>query len=163
VQILHVPVFNKEVIQMNTRKRIFQLFVSALLLGVLGCGPASPLYLHPRGQVDKHYINTATRIEYPDTHVETSQEVLGAIAPLTVANPNPNEIYELSLEEAVCIALKNSKVVRTLSGVGFSSAGVPGVPRFWVPQSKVDLSWASNAERAASTPYLGSDSTRAIS
>ncbi|MGL6226470.1 MAG: TolC family protein [Thermoguttaceae bacterium] len=114
---------------MSTRNRIFQLLVSVLLLGVLGCGPASPIYLTSKNQVDKHYINTATRIEYPDTHVETSQEVLGALAPLTVANPNPTEIYDLTLEEAVCVALRNSKVVRTLSGVGFSSAGVQGVPQ----------------------------------
>lgn len=114
---------------MSTRNRIFQLLVSVLLLGVLGCGPASPIYLTSKNQVDKHYINTATRIEYPDTHVETSPEVLGALAPLTVANPNPTEIYDLTLEEAVCVALRNSKVVRTLNGVGFSSAGVQGVPQ----------------------------------
>ena len=114
---------------MSGRTRIQQFFVGILLAGVLGCGPAHPVYLTSKGQVDKHYINSATRIEYPDTHVETSQEVLNAMAPLTVANPHPKEYTDISLEEAVCMTMQNSRVIRTLNGVGFSSSGVQGDPQ----------------------------------
>ncbi len=101
-----------------------------MLAGVIGCGPAHPVYLTSKGQVDKHYIKNATRIEYPDTHVETSQEVLGAMEPFTVANPDAKrEIYDISLEEALCITMQNSRILRTLSGVGFSSSGVQGAPQ----------------------------------
>ena len=118
----------QEVSLMSGRTRIQQFFVGILLAGVLGCGPAHPVYLTSKGQVDKHYINSATRIEYPDTHVETSQEVLNAMAPLTVANPHPKEYTDISLEEAVCITMQNSRVIRTLNGVGFSANGVQGDP-----------------------------------
>ncbi|MCL2303941.1 MAG: TolC family protein [Planctomycetaceae bacterium] len=115
---------------MNGRQRIQQFIVGILIAGVLGCGPAHPVYLGSKGQIDKHYIKNATRIEYPDTHVETSQEVLGAMEPFTVANPDiPREAYDLSLEEAICTTMQNSRILRTLSGVGFSSSGIQGVPQ----------------------------------
>ena len=115
---------------MSGRQRIQQFIVGILIAGVIGCGPAHPLYLTSKGQIDRHYIRNATRISYPDTHVATSQEVLGAMEPFTVANPDlPREIYEISLEEAICITMQNSRVLRTLSGVGFSSSGIQGVPQ----------------------------------
>jgi hypothetical protein len=43
-------------------------------------------------------------------------------------NPDPSADWELTLEEAIHMALKNSKVIRTLSGVGFSQGGVSGSP-----------------------------------
>jgi len=115
---------------MSGRQRIQQLIVGIVIAGVIGCGPAHPVYLSTKGQIDKHYIKNATRIEYPDTHVETSQEVLGAMEPFTVANSDrQREYYDISLEEAICTTMQNSRILRTLSGVGFSSSGIQGVPQ----------------------------------
>jgi len=115
---------------MSGRQRIQQFIVGMLIASVIGCGPAHPVYLSSKGQIDKQYIRKATQIEYPDTYVETSQEVLGAMEPFTVANPdNPREPYDLTLEEAICITMQNSRILRTLGGVNFSSSGVMGVPQ----------------------------------
>ena len=102
-----------------------------LLLGLclqIGCRPQQPLYLFEKGQYQKHLITKATGIEYPDTEVTSLPETCQTIEPLTLDNPNPTDYWDLTLEEALQIALKNSKVVRTLNGVSFSKAGVSGTP-----------------------------------
>ncbi len=109
----------------------YTITLGALLFGfgfLIGCQPQQPLYLFEKGQYQKHMITKATGIEYPDTEVPSLPEVCNTQAPLTLSNPNPTSYWDLSLEEAVQIALKNSKVCRTLNGVGFSKAGVSGTP-----------------------------------
>jgi len=93
-----------------------------------GCQPQQPLYLTEKGRYQNHYLSKATKIEYTDVNVQSLSEVCNASAPLTLDNPDPDAMWDLTLEEAIQMALKNSKVVRTLSGVGFSQAGVAGAP-----------------------------------
>ncbi|MGL6197215.1 MAG: TolC family protein [Thermoguttaceae bacterium] len=120
----------QEVSLMRGRTRIQQLLVCVLVANVIGCGPAHPLYLTSKGQIDKNYISSATRISYPDTNIEPSLEVTGSGDPFTVANPDiEGNYYDITLEEAICIAMQNSKVIRTLNGVGFSGNGIQGVPQ----------------------------------
>ena len=105
--------------------------VTILFMGVcfqFGCQPQQPFFLKDKGQWQNHYIGRATNIEYPNVKVESIPEVCNAIAPLTLDNPDPTAMWDLTLEEAIHMALKNSKVIRTLTGVGFSQAGVSGVP-----------------------------------
>ena len=44
-------------------------------------------------------------------------DVTQSLPPLTLANNEPREFWELTLEEAMQNALANSKVLRTLGGV----------------------------------------------
>ena len=116
---------------MNRYRNFTKTALCVLLIGVcyqFGCRPQQPFYLTAKGQWQQHYIDKATNIEYPNIDTRSLPEVCNAIAPLTLENPDPFVTWDLTLEEAIHMALKNSKVVRTLSGVGFSQAGVSGVP-----------------------------------
>lgn len=116
---------------MNRFRAITKFAVSLLVVSVccqFGCRPQQPLYLTEKGRWQSHYLDKATKIEYPNVDVSSLPEVCHTAAPLTLDNPDPSAMWDLTLEEAIQMALKNSKVIRTLSGVGFSQAGVSGVP-----------------------------------
>ena len=116
---------------MNRLQNFAKFAVSVLLIGIcfqFGCRPQQPLYLMEKGRWQNNYIGRATNIEYPNIDIRSIPEVSNAIAPLTLDNPDPTAMWDLTLEEAIHMALKNSKVIRTLTGVGFSQAGVNGVP-----------------------------------
>ena len=116
---------------MNRFRNITKTAVSVLLIGVcfqFGCRPQQPFFLKDKGQWQSQYIGSATRIEYPNVDIQSLPEIGSTAAPFTLANPDPAAMWELTLEEAIHMALKNSTVIRTLSGVGFSQAGVSGVP-----------------------------------
>ncbi len=116
---------------MNCQRQTSWVIVGALLLslsGMTGCQPQMPFYLTSKGQEHKHYVPKATQIDYPDVNLPSYAEVCNTVDPLTLDNPNPTDMWDLSLEEAVQMALKNSKVIRTLNGVSFSKAGVAGTP-----------------------------------
>ncbi len=72
-----------------------------------------------------HYLDTATDIEYPDVEQAQLAEVQHARAPLTLSNPQFDEFWDLSLEEAVSITLHNSKMIRSLSTVRALPASQP--------------------------------------
>jgi len=84
-----------------------------LVAALAGCRPQQPFYFHEDGDLS-HYVDKATDIEYPDVQSETLDDVNGAVPPLTLDNPDPKEIWELSLEEAVRIGLENGKVFRSM-------------------------------------------------
>ena len=116
---------------MNRFQNFTKVAVSVLFISVcfhVGCRPQQPLYLTERGRWQHHYMDRATQIEYPNINIQSLPDVCYASRPLTLDNPDPEASWDLTLEEAVHIALKNSRVIRTLTGVGFSQAGVAGVP-----------------------------------
>ncbi len=89
----------------------------AVLLGVsTGCHPTQPYYLHEDGDLS-HYLDVATQIEYPDVDTCPLPDAVQSRAPITLRDPEFDEFWDLSLEEAVAIALQNSKVLPTLGGV----------------------------------------------
>ncbi len=92
----------------------------ALLLIVLtvlpGCHPTQPFYFHEDGDLS-HYLDKATKLEYPDVHTESLPDSTECQAPLTISNPEFKEMWDLTLEECISIALHNSKVLRNLGGV----------------------------------------------
>ena len=105
-----------------------------ILAGILsctiltGCQPQQPKFFHERGNVSSQYIAEQTKIEYPDTCVPSLDDVIRAEAPLTLDNPDPKEEWLLTFDEVRQMALENSKVLRQLSGVNFSTYGVSGMP-----------------------------------
>ena len=116
---------------MNRLQR-FQTTALSLLFACIccqfGCQPRQPLYLTEKGRWQDYYKGKATQIEYPNVDIPSLPEVCNAIAPLTLDNPDPEAYWDLTLEEAIHMAMKNTRVIRTLTGVGFSQAGVSGVP-----------------------------------
>lgn len=84
-----------------------------LAVFLTGCHPTQPFFFNEDGDLD-HYIGRATQIEVPNTDVPSLAEVEFAQPPLTIENPDFENVWELSLDEAVRIALSNSKVQRSL-------------------------------------------------
>ena len=101
--------------------------LSVLLIALVvatGCHPTQPFYLEEDGDLS-HYLDKVTELEYPDVCAASLAEVTYAEAPFTLSDPEPREIWDLSLEEVVSIAMHNSKVIRNLGQVtqfGFADA-----------------------------------------
>jgi len=98
-------------------KKSWVLFL-IVATSLTGCHPTQPFYCLEDGDLS-HMLETATERDYPDVDQAQLPEVVGARPPLTIANCKFDEPWKVSLEEAICIALKNSKVMRTF-GVGSS-------------------------------------------
>jgi outer membrane protein TolC len=90
---------------------------------LVGCKPQQPFYLGEKGDLS-HYVGLATKIEYPDDKDQPPSEVEGAIAPFTLSNTQPKEIWNLKLEDAIRYALQNTKVMKSL-GSSVISANMP--------------------------------------
>ena len=110
-------------------KKWIPLFLTGMfVLGILGCRPQQPIYLHEKGNMGAHYIGDGMWPELPDAHVPSLPEVTSSDAPLTLDNGTPREYWNLSLQEVVQIALQNGKVLRNLGGVSFGPTGANGAP-----------------------------------
>jgi outer membrane protein TolC len=97
--------------------------LTSVTLVASGCAPRQPFYFFEDGDLS-HYVGAVQKMEYPDTCQEPLDEAAGAAEPLTLTNPTFDEIWELSLEEAIRTALENGKVLRNLGG-RFASFGGP--------------------------------------
>jgi len=104
---------------------IRQLWVAltsaALLAG--GCAPKQPFYFFEDGDLS-HYVGAIQKIEYPDSCEPPLDEAAGTAEPLSLTNARFDQIWELSLEDAVRTSLENGKVLRNLGG-RFQSFGGP--------------------------------------
>jgi outer membrane protein TolC len=105
-----------------------------------GCQPRQPLYLHYNEDLAT-YIDAATELAYPDVNRPSLDEVALAHAPMTVDHPEFQTFWDLSLQEAIQIALHNSKVIRNLGSVRTPQipdallAGPQGVTTVYDPAS----------------------------
>lgn len=92
------------------------------LMGLCGCHPQQPFYFHEDGDLS-HYLDAATDIDYPDVEEATLPDAEGAIRPFSLENADPEEVWDLTLEEVLHIALANSKVIRLTGGQVSSMRG----------------------------------------
>ncbi|MCE9631794.1 MAG: TolC family protein [Planctomycetia bacterium] len=97
--------------------------VTSLTLVASGCAPRQPFYFFEDGDLS-HYVGAIQKLEYPDGEQAPLDEAAGAVEPLTLSNPSFDNIWEVSLEEAVRTSLENGKVLRNLGG-RFGSFGGP--------------------------------------
>jgi len=88
--------------------------------------PQQPVYFPPGDGDLSHYIDVATQIEYPDAEVGTLAEVDGAAPPFVLNGDKPREHWDLTLEEAIRIALTNNKVMKNLG----AQVQAPTAPEF---------------------------------
>lgn len=82
-----------------------------LAIFATGCSPSKPLYFGDSGDLS-HYVDQATKIEYPDVEYPTLDEVTQSYEPMTVIDPDFTSFEDMTLEDAVSYALSNSKVIR---------------------------------------------------
>ncbi|NIL99256.1 MAG: TolC family protein [Planctomycetales bacterium] len=80
-----------------------------------GCHPTQPFYFGGDSDLS-HFVNRATEIDYPDVEVSSLPDTKFTDQPLTLDNADFENFWELSLNEAVKVALTNSKVLRNLGG-----------------------------------------------
>jgi outer membrane protein TolC len=97
--------------------------LTSITLVASGCAPRQPFYFFEDGDLS-HYVGAIQKLEYPDATQEPLDEAAGAVEPLTLSNPKFDNIWEVSLEEAIRTALENGKVLRNLGG-RFASFGGP--------------------------------------
>ncbi len=81
-----------------------------------GCSgtPTQPYFVNESPNLE-YYLNTATRIEYPDVDVDSLAETTESLPPLAIGN-HEYEFWNLTLEECISIALNNAKFFVTTSG-----------------------------------------------
>ena len=113
----------------------------SLLAG--GCAPRQPFYFFEDGDLS-HYVGAIQKLEYPDTEQQPLDEAAGTTEPLTLTNAKFDQIWELSLEEAIRTALENGKVLRNLGG-RFASFGGPRPQTGEPPVSLLTNRWCWEA------------------
>ena len=106
---------------MNPQIRSITAWLLLLLTLVPGCQPIQPFFFNSDGNILgegdlSHYMDVATDIEFPNVHEPSLEEVQAARSPLTLANSENFEMWDVSLEEVTRITLSNSQVVRQLGG-----------------------------------------------
>ena len=98
------------------QRHVFSLVLIACMTLLAGCHPTQPSYFC-EGDPLTHYLERATDVEFPDVYQPRLEEVDKAGAPITLSNAQVGESWEITLEETISIALKNSKVIRNLGSV----------------------------------------------
>ena len=110
---------------MSRRPPLRRFVVSVALAVLAGCHPQEPFYLKKVDNDLAHYKGVATEIDYPNVDtVDRLADVANAAPPPSLQNNKDREVWNLSLEDAVQIALRNNKVMRNIGG------SVQGPPDF---------------------------------
>ncbi|MFO1066824.1 MAG: transporter, partial [Pirellulales bacterium] len=89
-------------------------YIQLSLALMTGCAPTQPFFIPKHSQLAT-YLDQAMAIEYADVKVETLPEAAQATEPLGPANPE-KEVWDLSLEDCISIALQNTKIIRVAQG-----------------------------------------------
>ncbi|MCC9601388.1 TolC family protein [Stieleria sp. JC731] len=101
---------------MNRSLFRFAAYLQLALAIVLatGCTPTQPFFINESPDL-KHYLDTATSIEYPDVDVQPMPEAVESLPPLTVGN-HDYQFWNLTLEECVGMALQNARFILANGG-----------------------------------------------
>ena len=92
-------------------RRSIRWMQALLLCGVVGCHSREVKYF---GDAELHYYrDKMLAVEYPNVDQPTPQEVSFTQPPRTIRAPNEDEIWEMSLMQAVHTAVQNNKMIRT--------------------------------------------------
>jgi outer membrane protein TolC len=138
--------------------------LTSITLIASGCAPQQPFYFFEDGDLS-HYVGAIQKLEYPDAAQEPLDEAAGAVEPLTLSNPKFDNIWELSLEEAVRTALENGKILRNLGG-RFASFGGPrpqtGEPPVSLLTSPVQTPTVYDPAIVETDPFRGVESALAL-
>lgn len=95
----------------------------ALAAALAGCAARQPYYFRNNGDLE-HYMDQAATIDNVNVSEAPNADVDNSLQPFSISRPAPTQMWDLSLEETVKIALQNAKVMRTLGG------SVQGPPAF---------------------------------
>lgn len=97
------------------------IWILILLVGAVpSCRFGREEFHFPEHQIGPHQ-SFATQVEYPDVETVLDAELAGAGPPRTIDNPRDQEAWNLTLSEAVRMALSQGEIIRNLGGSVVSS------------------------------------------
>ena len=85
--------------------------------------PQQPYYFRNNADLS-HYVGVAATIDNVNVNDPPDSEIEGTQRPFSITQPAPKQMWDLTLEETIKIALQNAKVIRSLGGA------VQGPPAF---------------------------------
>ena len=89
-------------------------WINALLMSsaLVGCRSAKPVSYLGDAEL-QHYKDKTVAIEYPNVDQATNEEVVNSQRPHTVRDRHQDEVWEMTLMQAVHLAMQNNKMIRT--------------------------------------------------
>jgi outer membrane protein TolC len=99
---------------MSRQAPLIGVALAMVVIALAGCHPQEPFYMKNVDNDFQYYKGQATEIEYPDVNAERLPDVADAKPPFSLRNRDPNNVWELTLEQAIQAALKNNKVLISL-------------------------------------------------
>ena len=89
-------------------------WINALLISsaLVGCRTAKPVSYIGDAQL-QDYKNRTLAIEYPNVDQPTAEQVVESQRPHTVRDRHQDEVWEMTLMQAVHLAVQNNKLIRT--------------------------------------------------
>jgi outer membrane protein TolC len=81
-----------------------------------GCSPVDRFRAWRDSSETSYYQNFVTQIEFPDIQTQPQQEAVQTIDPLSLQNPRDLPTFDLTLQDAIRLALESSDVLRNLGG-----------------------------------------------
>ena len=103
---------------MDAWRKLFTVWLLCALSLSAGCFPPGAELSYIGNRDLTYYEDVATKIDYPDVQSETEEDALATQPPRTLKNQRKDEIWDMSLAEAVQIALENSEVIRIANTLG---------------------------------------------
>ncbi|TWU42330.1 Outer membrane efflux protein [Novipirellula artificiosorum] len=109
----------------TSRRRGFSLRATrracllAALISTTGCGVFDHIKPGPHDTVESYHDDYAMRIEYPEVHTcstAPSQAAQQTTEPLSLEDPSKIPALEMSLDEAIQLAVQQSSVLRSIGG-----------------------------------------------
>lgn len=93
-------------------RRSIRWIQSLMLMGTIGCRTAQEVTYFGDAEL-QHYRDKMLAVEYPNVDQATPQEVAYSQKPRTIREPTQDEIWEMTLLQAVHTAVQNNKMIRT--------------------------------------------------
>lgn len=115
----------------SASRRLLQRLTLGSVLGtsLLGC-VTDPELKYLGGDKELSYYKTAaTTIDYPAVDTQTSPEAAYAKRPRTVFDREKEEVWEISLSQAIQLAIQNNSIIRSRTAVGAPSIILNGADR----------------------------------
>ncbi len=93
---------------------INSLMLGSALLSTVLVGCRAPREVYYLGEADlQHYKDKSLAVEYPNVDQPTPPEVAFSLKPRTIRDRNKDEVWNLTLTEAIQTAVTNNKLIRT--------------------------------------------------
>lgn len=107
----------------SASRRLLQRLAVGSVLGtsLLGCATDPELKYLGSDKELSYYKTAATTIDYPAVDTQTSPEAAYAKRPRTVFDREKEEIWEISLSEAIQQAIQNNSIIRSRTASGAPS------------------------------------------